>query len=234
MTLANTDSNHFLLSISVFSISRPTTRSDITPDIGLSRQVFVFYGSHGSSLSGWWSSQSSRGMTAERLARVIPTYRDTSSDLHPLRLPSSSACSARCEVQGGTRGANVRTTCVGGSVLLSFTLAKSQSRPTPTASHPSHPSRSLWQPPSPPRSSTLPGFARFPLFVSLFLRRSFSLSHPLLSSFLLLFFSSLKRVCASTRFIAALHAPPFRFSATNNNVRDNFFRDIVGFIPRAE
>jgi len=112
---------------------------------------------------------------------------------------------ARVTSRGGTRGANVRTTCVGGSVLLSFTLAKSQSRPTPTVSHPSHPSRSFWQSPSPPRSSTLPGFAQSPLYLSLFLCRSLSLSHPLLSSFLLLFFSSLKRVCASTRFIAALH-----------------------------
>lgn len=40
----------------------------------------------------------------------------------------------------GTRGANVRTTCVGGSVLLSFTLAKSQSRLTPTCAASERPS----------------------------------------------------------------------------------------------
>ena len=40
----------------------------------------------------------------------------------------------------GTRGANVRTTCVGGSVLLNFTLAKSQSRLTPTRAASERPS----------------------------------------------------------------------------------------------
>jgi len=193
-------------------------------------RVFVFPGPVSAILSVLPRNDSRTGCSWRGLSRHIETR---------LRIFTPSDClvvgvqremrGARVTSRGGTRGANVRTTCVGGSVLLSFTLAKSQSRPTPTASHPSHPSRSSGNPLAAPffhpsRIRTVPSLAF-----------SLPLAPSLISSFLLLFFSSprLKRVCASTRFIEALHAPSFRFSATNNNARDNFFRDIVGFIPLA-
>lgn len=132
----------------------------------------------------------------------------------------------------------MRTTCVGGSVLLSFTFAKSQSRPTPTASHPRHPSRS---------SSTLfaspfyqPGLAHRHSFLSL----SFFLSLYLyftpfpsiyLSIYLFFsFFSSLdrKRVCASIRFITTATRPAVSLLSTNNNARDNFFHSLG--LPRSQ
>lgn len=113
----------------------------------------------------------------------------------------------------------MRTTCVGGSVLLSFTFAKSQSRPTPTASHPRHPSRS---------SSTLfaspfyqPGLAHRHSFLSLSLSFCLSIFISLpfpLSIYLSIFFfpsfplsieSEFAPLFASSRL---LHALPFRFS----------------------
>lgn len=124
-----------------------------------------------------------------------------------------------------TRGANVRTTCVGGSVLVSFTFAKSQSWLTPTASRPRHPSRPSSHPLYRPfvlpsgivaRASTIRSLSSF---LSLF-------PSPLLSLFL--FFShDRERVCASsTRFIATIHALYVSFLSTNNNVYDNFFHYI--------
>lgn len=111
----------------------------------------------------------------------------------------------------------MRTTCVGGSVLLSFTFAKSQSRPTPTASHPRHPSRS---------SSTLfaspfyqPGLAHRHSFLSLSFFLSLYLYFTLFPSiYLSIFFfpsfplsieSEFAPLFASSRL---LHALPFRFS----------------------
>lgn len=64
--------------------------------------------------------------------------QDAPESLHssiPALARNACWCTARMTSRRSTRGANVRTTCVGGSVLLSFTFAKSQSLLTPTASY---------------------------------------------------------------------------------------------------
>lgn len=105
----------------------------------------------------------------------------------------------RFSARAATRGANVRTTCVGGSVLLSFTLAKSQSRLTPTraaSERPSNPLRPLPSQPSLPpsflKTSLRPCRApRLPLLLSL-LPPSHPPPHPFL------FFSSRPRIWPQT------------------------------------
>lgn len=105
----------------------------------------------------------------------------------------------------------MRTTCVGGRVLLNFTFAKSQSRPIPTASHPRHPSRSsrtlFASPFYHPGLAHGHGFLSLPSPTSLFLPYlSFSLFFP---SFPLSVESEFAPLFASSRL---LHALPFRFS----------------------
>lgn len=128
-----------------------------------------------------------------------------------------------------TRGANVRTTCVGGSVLLSFTFAKSQSRPTPTASRPRHPSRPSSHPLCRP-------FVLPPGIVARAITFSLSLSPSLFFFFLSLFFSFYFPFShmAESEFVLLLvvltipaSTPRFVFLSPNNNVCDNFFRYIL-------
>lgn len=96
----------------------------------------------------------------------------------------------RFSARGATRGANVRTTCVGGSVLLSFTLAKSQSRLTPTraaSERPSNPLRPLPSQPSLP-SSLPPSSKRVCAPAALLASPSFFRFYPLLILLRILFF----------------------------------------------
>lgn len=96
----------------------------------------------------------------------------------------------RFSARAATRGANVRTTCVGGSVLLSFTLAKSQSRLTPTraaSERPSNPLRPLPSQPSLP-SSLPPSSKRVCAPAALLASPSFFRFYPLLILLRILFF----------------------------------------------
>lgn len=108
----------------------------------------------------------------------------------------------RFSARGATRGANVRTTCVGGSVLLSFTLAKSQSRLTPTraaSERPSNPLRPLPSQPSLP-SSLPPSSKRVCAPAALLASPSFFRFYPLLIllRILFFFFSSRPRIWPQT------------------------------------
>lgn len=82
----------------------------------------------------------------------------------------------------GARGANVRTTCVGSSVLLSFTLTKSQSRLIPTRAASERPSNALRPLPSQPSLPPFPlpqyEFARSLSFFHFYLLSSLLLSTP--------------------------------------------------------